>query len=63
MCPEEAEYGRAIHCNAADSGPMRGDCVDARGVIRQEMMGAGGIGYSRSKCGGGGSGGLQGKED
>ena len=32
VCYEESEYSRAIHCYAADYGPMRGDGADARGL-------------------------------
>ena len=38
LCYEEAEYGRAIHCNAEDYGPMRGDGADDRGVSSYKMV-------------------------
>ena len=38
----EAEYGRAIYCDAADSGPMRAGHSAARSVGVLEVVGAGG---------------------
>ena len=32
VCAEEAEYGRTIHRKANDSGPLRRDGEDSRGV-------------------------------
>ena len=32
VCPEESEYGRAVHCNATDSGTLQGDFAEARDV-------------------------------
>ena len=34
VCSEEAEYGRAIHCNAADYVTTQGDGTNARGMGR-----------------------------
>ena len=38
----EAEYGRAIYCNAADSGPMRAGHPAARRTGISAVVGAGG---------------------
>ena len=40
--PSEAEHGRAIYCDAADSGPMLGGSDTARGTGPKEMVGADG---------------------
>ena len=37
----EAEYGRAIYCDTADSGPMRAGHPAARSVVVSEVVGAG----------------------
>ena len=68
--PSEAEHGRAIYCDAADSGPMRGGSETAGGTGPNEMMGAdrdilkGGQGKFGSKgrirSGEGGGGGVDG---
>ena len=61
--PLEAEHSRAIYCNAANSGPVRGDSKTAGGTGPKEMVGAdldrleGGQGKDSSKgrrSGGGG---------
>ena len=36
---KEAEHGRTIYCNAADSGPLQEDSAEARG---DELLGGGG---------------------
>ena len=33
VCAEETEYGRVIHCNAKNYGPLRGDGTDAGDVV------------------------------
>ena len=40
--PSEAEHGRAIYCDAADSGPMQGGSETAGGTGPKEMVGADG---------------------
>ena len=40
--PPEAEHGRAIYCDAADSGPVRGGSNTARGTGHKEMVGSDG---------------------
>ena len=32
VCHKETEYGRSIHCDATDSGPLQGDGADAGDV-------------------------------
>ena len=36
--PPEAEIGRAIYCDAADSGPMRGGSATTGGTGPREMV-------------------------
>ena len=38
--PSEAEHGRAIYCNAANSGPMQGGSEKAEDTGTKEMVGA-----------------------
>ena len=38
--PLEAEHGRAIYCDAANYGPVRGGSKTARGTVPKEMVGA-----------------------
>ena len=38
VCAEEAEYSRAIHCNATNSGPLIIDSKDYRGVGKYRMV-------------------------
>ena len=52
VCSKDVEYGRTIHCDTANSGPMQGDDADARDVGNQKMVGIGGPGHRRSKDGG-----------
>ena len=40
--PSEAEHGRVIYCDAADSGPMRGGSKTAGGMGPKEMVGSDG---------------------
>ena len=40
--PSVAEHGRAIYCDAADSGPVRGGSKTAGGTGNEEMVGADG---------------------
>ena len=40
--PSEAEHGRTIYCDTADSGPVRGGSKTAGGTGPKEMMGADG---------------------
>ena len=65
--PLEAEHGRAIYCDVADSGPMQGGSETARDTGPKEMVGAdgdrlegvqgkGGSKGRRRRGGGGGSG-------
>ena len=51
--PLEAEHGRAIYCNAADSGPMRGGSETAGGTGPNEMVGEDGdrLEDGQGKCG------------
>ena len=44
MCNKEAEYGRAVHCNAPDYGPLRGKIIDSGDVGREKLVGEGGTG-------------------
>ena len=54
----EAEYGRAIHCNAADSGPMRAGHLAARRAGVSAVVGTyGDRPEGRAGEGGGSSGG------
>ena len=52
LCAKEAEYGRAIHRDATDYGPLRGDGADARDVGGKKVVGTGGPGPGGSKGGG-----------
>ena len=65
--PSEAEHGRTIYCDAADSGPMQGGSETAGGTGPKEMMevdgdrleggqGKGGSKGRRLSGGGGGAG-------
>ena len=57
VCPEEAEYGRKVHCDAANYRPLRRDSAEAWGMSYHEMVVAGGTGPTgRKDDGGGGSG-------
>ena len=68
--PSEAEHGRAIYCDATDSGPMQGGSETTGGTGPKEMVGAdrnrleGGQGNFGSKgirqSGGGGGAGVDG---
>ena len=50
----EAEYGHAIYCDAADSGPMQAGHSAARSMGVLEVVGAGGnIPGGRAETGGG----------
>ena len=40
--PPEAEHGRAIYCNAADSGSVRGGSKTVGGTGPKEMVGVDG---------------------
>ena len=40
--PSEAEHGRTIYCNAADSRPMQGGNETAGDTVPKEIMGADG---------------------
>ena len=44
MCTKEAEYVRAVHCNAPDSRPMRENGADSGYVGREKVVGEGGTG-------------------
>ena len=44
MCTKEAEYGRVVHCNAPDSGPLRENIEDSGDVGREKVVGEGGNG-------------------
>ena len=41
MCTKEVEYRRAVHCNAPDSGPMRGNIAYYGDVGREKVVGEG----------------------
>ena len=58
--PPEAEYGRAIHCDAADSGPVRTGHPAARRAVVLAVVGTDGdrIEGSAGEGGGGSSGGT-----
>ena len=68
--PSEAEHGRAIYCNAADSGPLQGGGETDGETFSKEMVG--GDGYrlegvqgkigrkGRRRSGGGGRSGVDG---
>ena len=67
--PPEAEHGRTIYCDAADSGPVQGGSKTAGGTDPKEMVGAdgnrleGGQGKGGSnvrRSGGGGGAGFDG---
>ena len=65
MCTNEAEYGRVVHCNAPDSGPLRGNGADFGDVVREKVVreGVTGTGGSVGSDGGirrGGGGGSDG---
>ena len=40
LYPSEAEHGRAIYCDAANSGILRGGSETAGGTCPKEMVGA-----------------------
>ena len=44
MCNKEAEYGRAVNCNASDFGPMRGNIAYYENVGREKVVGERDIG-------------------
>ena len=44
MCTKEAEYGRAVHCNVPNYGPLRGNSADSRDVGCEKVVGEGGTG-------------------
>ena len=44
MCTKEAEYGRTLHFNAPDSGPLRGNSADSGNVGCEKVVGEGGTG-------------------
>ena len=41
MCTKEAEYGRTLHCNAPDLGPLQGNSADSGDVSREKVVGEG----------------------
>ena len=41
MCTKEEEYGRAVHWNAPDSGPMRVNIAYYGDVGREKVVGEG----------------------
>ena len=41
MCNKEAEYVRAVHFNAPNSGPLRGNSADSVDVGREKVVGEG----------------------
>ena len=51
--PPEAEHGRSIYCNAADSGPVRGGSKTAGGMGPKEMVVAEGDRLERGQGKGG----------
>ena len=44
MCTKEAEYGRAVHCNAPGSGLLRGNSAYYGDVGREKVVGEGDTG-------------------
>ena len=44
MCTKETEYGRALHCNAPNYGPLRGNSADSGDVGCEKVVGEGGTG-------------------
>ena len=54
ICPEEAEYGCAVHCNATNSRPMWGGIALAGDTDLKNVVGTGRVGL------GGGMGGVSG---
>ena len=44
MCTMEVEYGRAVHCNAPDSRPMRGNIAYSGDVGHEKVVGEGDTG-------------------
>ena len=54
MCTKEAEYGRAVNCNALNSGPLRVNSADSRDVGCENVVGEGGNGPGGSVGSGGG---------
>ena len=68
--PSEAEHGRKIYCDAANSGPMRGGRETAGDTGTKEMVGSdryrlegvqgNGGSKGRRRCGGGGGSGVDG---
>ena len=53
---EEEQCSCIIHCDTADSRPMQGGGVGARGMVSQEKAGTGGSGSRGSAYGGLGGG-------
>ena len=51
VCAEEAEYGRAIHCNTIDSGPLKRGGKDAGGVGENKVVVTGGTETARIESG------------
>ena len=44
MCTKEVEYGRSIHFNVPDSGPLQGNGADSGDVGREKVVVEGGTG-------------------
>ena len=42
MCTKEAEYGRTVHFNVPDSGPLQGNSADSGDVGHEKVVGEGG---------------------
>ena len=38
MCTKEVYYGPVVHCNAPDSGPLRGNGADFGDVGREKVV-------------------------
>ena len=51
VCAEEAEYGRAIHCNTTDSVILRRDGKDSGVVSGNKVVLTGGPGPGRIEAG------------
>ena len=53
MFAEDAEYGRAIHCDATSYEPLQGNGADTRDVGRENVVVEGGTVPGRSRGGDG----------
>ena len=42
LCIEEEEYGRTVHCDATNYGPLKGSGAEAGDMGRKQVVGTGG---------------------